>query len=318
MLSLTVPPLRCRHSARSRPTLPRIDSLGFRRGPLGRAERRPSRWLRRCAPWLLALAWLPPAAPAVAQQDDLAALLRQSQFVFQGTIQKLGAATEPHLPVDDRTAVVRVEQVLRAPDLFRNLKGRAVTVQLRRDLPAKGGDSGVFFTRSWIYGESLAVVEVGRMDARYGATLPAQIRDAESAAADEKLGRRVAQAQLIVLGRVRETHPAPPPERKPPVTEHDPVWWEATIEIRSVEKGERPRALKVLFPASTDEMWIDTPKLRRGMTVLLLLQRDQQEKGMPLLRRPGWTALDPLDVLPPEQAGRVRRLAEAPRPGRKP
>jgi hypothetical protein len=60
-------------------------------------------------------------------------------------------------------------------------------------------------------------------------------------------------------------------------------------------------------------MWIDAPKLRKGMAVLLLLQRDQQEKGMPVLRRPGWTALDPLDVLPPNQIERVRRLIKAPR-----
>ena len=255
----------------------------------------------------VALAFVLWAAPAGAQQQDLASLVRQSQIVFQGTIQKVGAATEPSLPVDDRTSVVRVDQVLRAPDRFPPLKGREVTVQLRRDLPATSGESGVFFTRAWSYGKTLAVLEVGRMDVRYASALPGQIREAERAVADEKLAQRVAKAQLIVLGQVTGTRPAPR-DRKSPVTEHDPVWWEATIAVRSVEKGEKPASLRVLFPASTDEMWIDAPKLRRGMNALFLLQRDQQEKGMPLLRRPGWTALDPLDVLPPDQVGRVRQL----------
>jgi hypothetical protein len=84
------------------------------------------------------------------------------------------------------------------------------------------------------------------------------------------------------------------------------------IAVQSVEKGEQPQGLRVLFPASRDEMWIDSPKLRKGMRAILLLQRDQQEKGMPVLRRRGWTALDLLDVLSPDQIQRVRQLIKAP------
>ena len=39
----------------------------------------------------------------------------QANFIFQGTIQKLKAAAMENVPVDDRTAVVRVDQVIESP-----------------------------------------------------------------------------------------------------------------------------------------------------------------------------------------------------------
>lgn len=248
----------------------------------------------------------------VSSGDDVVSLVRQSQLAFLGTVERVGATTEADVPFDDATAIVRVDQVLRAPELFQGLRGRRVTVQLRRDLPAKSGDAAVFFTRSWFYGESLGVVEVGRRDADQVDALPGQIREAEKLLADEKLSERTRRAQLIVLGTVTGVGPAHPKPRKNPFTEHDPDWWLARIAVERVIKGNPPRRLQVLFADSVDEMWIDSPKLAKGQTAILLLQRDQQEKGMPALRRPGWTALDPLDVQPASELERVRRLSESP------
>jgi hypothetical protein len=261
----------------------------------------------------LGLLFLLPTGATKAQDLDLASLKRQSQLVFLGTIEKIGAATEANIPVDDRTAVVRVDRVLRSTDQFRTLTGREVTVQLRKEQPATKGDTAVFFTRSWLYGKSLAVVEVGRGDAKEAAGLSRKIQEVEAKEEDEKLGGRIATAELIVLGTVTRVRPTPGEEGRGPITEHDPDWWEATIAVESVEKGQRPSELRVLFANSTDEMWIDSPKLRQGMTALFLLRRDQQERGMPVLRRPGWTALDPLDVLPPARIARLRSLIKAPR-----
>jgi hypothetical protein len=261
---------------------------------------------------LLGLLVLLPATGR-AQDLDLAALKRQSQLVFVGTIQSVGAATEANVPVDDRTAIVRVDRVLRSVKQFQALKGRDVTVQLRPELPAVAGESAVFFTRSWLYGKSVAVVEVGRGDASQEKALASQIEETEVKVADEKLAGRLATAELIVYGTVTRVQPAPEEKGRGPITEHDPDWWEATIAVRSVEKGQFPPELKVRFAHSLDEMWIDSPKLRKGMTAVFLLRQDQQEKGMPALRRSGWTALDPLDVQPPARIAHLRALLKAQR-----
>lgn len=261
--------------------------------------------------FLILLLLLP--GTAKAQDLDLAALKRQSQLVFLGTIQKVGAATEANVPVDERTAVVRVDRVLRSVKQFQALEGREVTVQLRPELPATAGASAVFFTQSWLYGKSVAVVEVGRGEASQEKALTSQLEETDAKVADEKLGDRIATAELIVLGTVTRVRPAPEEKGKRPITEHDPDWWEATIAVASVEKGQRPSELKVRFAHSMDEMWIDSPKLRRGERAVFLLRQDQQEKGMPALRRSGWTALDPLDVQPPARIARLRALLKAQR-----
>ncbi|HSS52383.1 MAG TPA: hypothetical protein VLX28_25855 [Thermoanaerobaculia bacterium] len=265
----------------------------------------------RLSPAVLGLLLLLPVGAARAQQLDLAALKRQSQLVFIGTVEKVGAAIEANLPVDERTAIVRVDRVLRSTDQFRFLNGREVTVQLRPEQPAAQGDTAVFFTRSWLFGKSLAVVEVGRGEAKEVAELTRKMKEVDTKEDDEKLGGRTAKAELIVLGTVIRVRPAP--EERGPITEHGPDWWEATIAVDSVEKGHLPAELRVLFANSTDEMWIDSPKLRQGMRAIFLLRRDQQEKGMPALRRPGWTALDPLDVQPPGRIARLRSLIKASR-----
>jgi len=261
--------------------------------------------------FLILLALLP--GTGRAQDLDLKTLKQQSQFVFVGTIQKVGAATEANIPVDERTAIVRVDRVMRSVKQFQALQGREVTVQLRPELPAEAGHSAVFFAKSWLYGKTVAVVEVGRGEASQEKALTSQLQESDAKMEDEKLSRRIATAELIVLGTVTGVRPAPEEKGQGPITEHDPDWWEATIAVSSVEKGQRVPELKVRFAHSMDEMWVDSPKLRKGERAVFLLRQDQQEKGMPALRRPGWTALDPLDVQPPAHVARLRALIKAQR-----
>jgi len=61
-------------------------------------------------------------------------------------------------------------------------------------------------------------------------------------------------------------------------------------------------------PRKNQEGWPDAPKLAPGQSYILILQRNQSEKGWPVLRVPGLTALDPLDVHPPDELERIRRL----------
>jgi hypothetical protein len=239
----------------------------------------------------------------------------QSGLVFSGTVQRENDATMTVVPADIGTAVVRVDRVLKAPPVLTGLVGRELTL-----LPAAGssvtaGQQSVFFTRAWLYGDSLAVIEVGRLEQDIG-RLDAEmdevsglIGEADRRDADDQVTERLRRAEMVVTGRVRETHPLQR-EQSGPVSEHDPEWWEATLEVSSTEKGEPPsgQLLTVLFPNSTDEFWIDSPKLTPGMEAIFVLQRDQAEKGFPVLRVAGLTALLPLDVHPLEALPRIQSL----------
>ena len=48
----------------------------------------------------------------------------KATFVFKGAVRKLKTATMKHVPVDDRTAVVHVDQVLEAPPNLAKYAGK--------------------------------------------------------------------------------------------------------------------------------------------------------------------------------------------------
>src|SRR5689334_3151552 len=96
--------------------------------------------------------------PAKPRPENLAA---QAKFVFQGTVTKLKATTLPGVPATDHTVIVRVDQVVHAPDALVDLAGHEITVQLARGERVKPNQSVVFFTNGWIFGESVAVQSIG-------------------------------------------------------------------------------------------------------------------------------------------------------------
>jgi hypothetical protein len=233
----------------------------------------------------------------------------QSGFVFRGTVRRENAATMASVPPDAGTAVVLVDEVVKAPQALSGIAGREITLLPAEGRPVKGGQSAVFFTRSWLYGESLAVIEVGRLEPTTQVDeVRALVDEAESGLADQQFLDRLRRADLVVTGTVQETRPWRG-ARSGPVSEHDPEWWEAVLEVDSVEKGQPPAGpLTVFFSPSTDEFWIDSPKLVPGLQGVFVLQRDQQERGFPALRVSGLTVLHPLDVQPRQALERVRTM----------
>ena len=136
---------------------------------------------------------------------QITALAGRAQFIFSGTIERTGAATFAAVPVDDATAVVRVERVFRAPAVLGDQTERSITIQLLKP-DAKEGTRAVFFATGWLYGESIAVTEVGRttdddLD-KVGDQLHGQ-RD------ERELLDRLAKADLVVVGKFGLIAPAP-------------------------------------------------------------------------------------------------------------
>jgi hypothetical protein len=239
---------------------------------------------------------------------DIAAWLQQSQWVIQGTVERTNAATLKAVPVSEHTSVVKVDAILHGTSQLADQRGREVTLYSERPEGLKPGQQAIFFTRSWLYGESLAVVEVGRLSGAATAVRE-QITAASQGIDDRRLGDRIARAELVIVGDVIDTKPRTA-DRREIVTEHDPDWHEADVHVQSPEKGpvQANQVVTILFANSGDEMWIDSPKFRKGQEGIWILQRDQKEKGWPVLRVPGLTALDPLDFQSKEKLALIQRL----------
>jgi hypothetical protein len=66
------------------------------------------------------------------------------------------------------------------------------------------------------------------------------------------------------------------------ISEHDPNWHQATIQVDEVLKGNEAREMKVLFPKSDDVRWFRVQKFQEGQQGIWLLQssKAQNTKGI--------------------------------------
>jgi hypothetical protein len=215
---------------------------------------------------------------------DIKDLVRRAPFSFIGTIEHIGAATSGDLPIDDRTAVVRVDVVLHAPAAFRQLEGQRVTVQFAADIdPPAAGEQLAIFAEGLAFGESVAVAEIGRAPVDEVVPHAAAAADAghdtpfatiERELADEALREHAADADAVMVGTVTGLEQA----RTPMLSEHDPLWWRATIDVRRVVQGPLEEGpLGVLYPNSLDVQWARAPKPKASQEGLWILHATEGE-----------------------------------------
>ena len=227
-------------------------------------------------------------------------------FIFTGQVRKRRSATLSLIDVSEFDAVIAVERVLRRPEGVVDFSGMDVTLRGSSAVELDDGRTALFAANGWLYGESLALIEVARM-AGSESNAEKRIKEAEQQAALDAVRDRLRRADLVVVGTVEKTNPLGD-EEHPPASEHDPQWWEAWLKVDSVEKGKQPRQLRILYPTSTDEFWYESPTFTPGDEGVFLLQRDQQERGPTPYRMRGFTALHPLDVHPRTRLDELRRL----------
>ena len=88
-------------------------------------------------------------------------LADEAKFVFQGSVKKVKASTLKGVPKSDRTVVVRIDRVIQAPEALSDHAGRDVTVLLAPGEKVDPGQTLIFYTNGWIFGEGIAVQSIG-------------------------------------------------------------------------------------------------------------------------------------------------------------
>lgn len=270
--------------------------------------------------------WTALLAPAVAGlpqgQNSQAALAKQSSIVFSGTVSQLGAVSFAGVPQSPQTIVVRVDSVLKKPPAVSLKKGDNVTVELKDPSAFQQGTQATFYTEGWIFGSGVAVKELGH-DFNPGGASAAGAARGETALgytqeqiSDQELRDRLNSADFVVIGRVTDVHRWTVPKSATPhrVSEHDPDWHEAVVEVQSVLKGGQVKGNKVVvrFPGRNDVAWVHSPKFEKNQQGIFCLNRDQTS-GVPTEKVGGrqvsvYTCLGHGDSLPLSDAPRVRSL----------
>jgi len=254
---------------------------------------------------------------------------QQAVFIFQGTVQKLRAATMTSVPVTARTAIVRVDEIIQAPKLLNGYAGQEITVQLEPDHKVTTGTKAIFYTNNLIFGDSIAVHAIGHTDPHpASAARAAQSQSPAEAAEAHDLKAHLTDADLVVTGKVlsvslaRETggqaeRAAATSSR---VSEHSAHWHEAVVAVSQVDKGQPTvKQLVVSFPSSQDVAWAHAPKFQPGQEGVFILHKAMPEKGARAPKRtdsksnpsPIYTALHALDFQPTHKAQQIKALLRA-------
>lgn len=266
---------------------------------------------------------------ATKARNDLSAA--PPTFVFKGTVKKMRSATMKQVPVSDRTAIVRVEQVLEAPKSFAHYEGQNITVELVATKAVKAGDAFVFHANSWIFGDSVAVRSVTQERVtKKRETVIKPGGDPTQHLKTRQLQEHLDDADLIVSGTVTAVTVPPPAEQVRtldaprvggPVSEHDPKWRQAVVQVDETQKGSHDsREVTVLFPASTDVLWYKAPKFQAGQKAVFVLNKtkiktEEHHELRGLAAEKGaevevYTALHPDDVQPLRQQAAIKAMIQ--------
>jgi hypothetical protein len=269
----------------------------------------------------------------------------QARFVFQGTVQQLNAVTMRSIAAAANTITVKVDHVVRGPDVCNDFVGREITLYTNGGPAFALSQSGMFYTNVATFGDGLAVRLLAFEELRPGSAGQAALaahEDPGEALRRHHIAQRVDSADLVISGRItavrlvdeedgaaagtaRAAAASPASSRAAPVSEHAPLWQEAEVQVDSVLKGTHDGAIaRIRFPASTDVRWYRAPKLtpgREGVFILHTGEAERAAKGMlaaagaaaPPGAEPVFTALNPDDFQPTEEFERIQHVASTTR-----
>lgn len=251
----------------------------------------------------------------------------EATFVFKGVVKKLKASNVKQVPVSGRTAIVTVSEVIEAPPNLTRYAGQDITVELSSHRKLNAGERMIFHATGWLFGEAIAVRSLFE---ERDETAAAVTHQSAAARSNEKQTRdSFADADLVISGRVVEVRlPKPVATAKKKaaasqvttrISEHDPKWREAIVEIDGVHKGRsRKRRVIVRFPSSTDVAWRRAPKFEAGQQGFFILHKTETPEKSISARSAGavsssqtYTVRDPVDFQSYTVTGGIKSLIES-------
>lgn len=198
--------------------------------------------------------------------------------------------------------------------------GRNATVLLSRPAGLKVGAKALFFGNPRFIGKTLTIADEGEILSPD--TTTTDLEFGLQARRDSPVRERLATAGKVFRGKVESVRPLPTTTNKKgrydQPSEHDPEWHVATVRIVTpLRGGEKGALVMVIFAASHDIMWFNSPKLQSDQDAIFITHKPDKEQAI-LLRATGVTAflakqpaelaVQPFDVLPASDEARVRGL----------
>ena len=278
----------------------------------------------RCGSAFALVASGPPAAAQTNNQ--MAALASRSAIVVLGTVVKVDASDEPLLAPNNSTVIIKIEKMFAGSELAGDQTGQTATAILSRPGVVKVGAKAIFFGNPRFIGKTITIADVGELpvsaDFARG-MLEAALAPGLQARRDAPIRARLAIAEMVFRGKAESVQPleVESKDKRPPLRdEHDPEWQVAMGRVTSAVRGTQNGAvIPVIFAASRDIMWFNSPKPKQGEEALFIAHRPQESETS-LVRGTGVSSFiekehavlvtAPFDILPPSDDKRVLGLLE--------
>jgi hypothetical protein len=227
---------------------------------------------------------------------------REAPFIFQGRVRALGENNLQGIPSAPDHALVDVEEVLQAPSSLGDLRKRVLTVVLNR--PAKRTTHGVWWAKSWVFGDEIGVIELDRAEGVRAVTVWTDVVGSRLAALEDLVLARVSGADLIVAGAVVSIE-----ELGLDGVAEGTTWRRAAVRVTGVVKGQAGDEVLIQFPGIGSPRWATAPRLVLEQQGVFILRRPSGEPRMKRVKASGvWVALDPNDVHAASALPRIEAL----------
>lgn len=268
-----------------------------------------------------------------AQEGAVQTLAERSAIVVRGKVLRTNASEEPLQAASARTLVIKISHMYAGTEIAGDQTGRNATVILSKPGSLKIGTEALFFGNPRFVGKSLTIADEGELISfAQNEKAPSDLERGIRSRQDNPLRERLSIASMVFRGTVESVRPlggALDRAKKTvePPSEHDPEWHVAAVRVTAPLLGiEKGALVTVIFSASDDIMWFNSPKLKPGQDALFITHKPTKE-DIRLLQAPGIAAflekqpaelvIHPFDLLSSSEEERVRSLLPNQKEGKK-
>ena len=250
-------------------------------------------------------------------------LAQRSAIVVSGKVLKINASEEPLLKASADTAVINVSHMYAGTEIAGDQTGRNITAILRQPRSLKVGTEAMFFGNPRFVGKSLTMVDEDEVPFAKLAETDTSLQIGLQARRDKPVLERLSSASSVFLGKVESEKPLDgdmdkKDQSRELTSEHNPEWHVAAVRvITPLRGGDKDTLVLVIYPASRDIMWFNSPKLKPGQDGVFITHNPAKGEEE-LMRTTGVTTFinkqpavmvtQPFDVLPASDEARVRGL----------
>jgi len=254
--------------------------------------------------------------------ESMAALASRSSIIVLGTVTREAASEEPLVAPTSLTAVIKIRQMFAGSEFAGDQAGHTATVILSKPGDAKVGSELLFFGNPRFIGKTITIADLGELPAPRieAGVVPAELAQGMQARRDAPVRARLALASMVFRGTVESVRAPEGTKENELRQEHDPEWQIAMVRVTSPIRGAGSGAVvPVVFPASRDIIWFNSPKLHPGDDVLILAHRPREDEVQLLRNSPVMRLVEeqravvvsqPFDVLPASDEKRLSTLVQ--------